>query len=82
MGRKPRTTSANKPAEPSAITVESVTRQIAGHEGRTLREHFAGLCMQGLLAAGFRNTATDLATKAVQCADALIDALSSSGGAE
>ena len=43
----------------------------------TLREHFAGLAMQGCCAADTRNEldAESIAAQALQCADALLSAL-------
>jgi hypothetical protein len=40
-----------------------------------LREYYAGLAMQGLLASGSLQTLADLSVEAVKRADALIDAL-------
>lgn len=76
--RKSRTT-PGKPAEPSAMTIQAVIQRTAGHEGRTLREHFAGLSMQGIRAGGSSVIAEVAAKLAVQDADALISLLSKDG---
>jgi len=47
-------------------------------EGMTLREWYAGLAMEGLLAgrpAGFQGTPSSVAGEAVRCADELLRAL-------
>lgn len=45
--------------------------EINKHYGLTIRQHFAGLAMQGILAASFTG-AEDVALNAIQYTDALI----------
>ncbi len=78
----------NEPAYPA---IETQPRDIGHHDnyvtiadtystgGMTIREHFAGLAMQGLLAApgGDGQGYSAFAVAAVRCADALIAELES-----
>lgn len=77
---------ANEPAYPVEIEVASreplVLQEVQTGDGRymahglTLREHFAGLAMQGLLAqTPNKVSAAEIARQAAICADALLAAL-------
>lgn len=72
---------ANKPVHPHAVVTETV--RPVQHAGVTLREHFAGLAMLGLLASesedhGFYPP-QKLADAAAERADALIERLARDG---
>ena len=70
------TTRANEPAFPDLTRIESDGNDFTAlcRGGLTIREHFAGLAMQGLLACMNTDTApsTTIATWAVDHADALL----------
>lgn len=74
----------HSPAHPCKLTNDTDSEDVTGYEGEdiapgitseysglTVREHFAGLAMQGLLMQG-PNLPEDIAELAVQHADALI----------
>ena len=61
----------------ASIAVEK--NQTFGSTGLTKREYFAAIALQGMIASGILahddSAPSDAATWAVECADALIDAL-------
>lgn len=76
---------ANKQVHPPLFKVGDVAKTEAG---LTLREHFAGLALQGLLQGHFAHYGHDnfwaphaVADHAIECADALIAELSKGGDA-
>lgn len=61
---------ANEPLFPSLGTPNGEFSTAVG--GLTIREHFAAMAMQGLLAANYQYTPAQLAEDAVMHADALL----------
>jgi len=70
---------ADMPVNPLTEEQIDICERGRGYEGLSKREHFAVMAMQGLLAAGdhFRASKVDIASTAIDYADALLEELGS-----
>lgn len=73
---------ANLPAAPTQWSAQMPASGPAYMTGLTIREHFAGLAMQGLCAGPERPNIKDVAEAAVMVADALLAALATAKAGE